>query len=318
MLCENCEKSGHECVFVPQIKTRRRKRADARVTELEKEVRALAGLLRQGEDDKRYQLHQSPPSDSRPDFSSSLQAYESTLSGTNETLSKSTPSSDANLFGPVSSNVDDIYISNRPISTLPTSKNPPVTGLGDQDVIDRGILDWEVALQLFGRYQFQLAPCYPIVPLTDTTSPKDIRRKSPVLFLAIIAAAAAVSPDKLRDALHDEILQTYASHVMTKGIKSLELLQAMLITIAWYRPCGSYNDTKYLQYTQAASLMAHELNLGKPTGTGTVPYRSLPHYDHNAISSQIGYDSWSVHDQLHSDGIERYRTLLAAFIQSST
>lgn len=45
-ICENCERSNRECVFTPLVKTRRRKRADVRVKELENEVRLLNSVVR--------------------------------------------------------------------------------------------------------------------------------------------------------------------------------------------------------------------------------------------------------------------------------
>ena len=324
LLCENCEKSGHNCIFVPLVKTRRRKRADARVTELEKEVRDLATLLRQGEDGKLKHTHPSFPADDTPGLRGSFQMSNTAPPATDQTWLELGTFSDLHFLDAALSNTDDVNISNDTVSTVSLPTNLPTSGQFDflqplqEDVIDRGLLDWAVALQLFSRYQLQLAPCYPIVPLADKLNPADVRRAKPVLFLAIIAAAAAVSTEELRDALHEEILQTYATCVMIKGIRSLELLQAMLVTITWYRPCGSYNDTKYLQFTQAASLMAYELDIGKPIDNTTAQLSDLPIFDQNPANSQSGYSPWPENQQHHAEGIECYRTLLAVFVQSST
>lgn len=48
-ICENCDQSGKNCYYAPLAKTRRRKRADARVTELENEVRLLSSIVRGNE-----------------------------------------------------------------------------------------------------------------------------------------------------------------------------------------------------------------------------------------------------------------------------
>lgn len=163
------------------------------------------------------------------------------------------------------------------------------------DVIDRGLLNWDAALLLFRRYQRQLVPCYPIVPLPDTMDASQFRRQMPVLFLATLSAAAAVATDDLRDALHQEVLETYAKLIMIEGVKSLELLQALLVTIAWYRPCSSYNDTKYLQFIQTATLMAQELNLQSAAESTSLPRSEFdvfnpefsPYPTNNAQSSLV-------------------------------
>ena len=46
--CQRCAKSNRECVFTEPTKTRRRKRTDTRVAELEREVKAMSTALRQG------------------------------------------------------------------------------------------------------------------------------------------------------------------------------------------------------------------------------------------------------------------------------
>jgi hypothetical protein len=274
--CENCEKSGKDCVFVPRIRTRRRKRADARVTDLEKEVRALASLLRQSEISKHIRERHVVPSEGAADSNSDLytptivpgeaggtfliSALPPGLTPTPSNLAFSSGEFDRvayrpTLTSPFLKSIATQEQHNNPEPRLPhfvASNTSSVTDIDRRDVIDRGVLSWKAALQLFMRYQQQLTPCYPIVPLGDILNPAALRRRKPVLFLATIAAAAAVSSEQLRNVLHDEILQIYADCVMIKGIKSLELLQAMLITVAWYRQCNSFNDTKYLQYSQAA------------------------------------------------------------------
>lgn len=186
------------------------------------------------------------------------------------------------------------------------------------DVIDRGLLTWHMALQLLERYQTHLFHCYPIVPLAGIDDPSQLRRHRPVLFLATITAAAAVTDDRIRDTLHDEIIQTYANLVMVKGTKSLELLQAMLITIAWYRPCGSYNDTKYLQFTQAASLMAHELGLGESGQGISLKFAEADSLEYNVSNLQVNNLWWTDERDSIALNIECVRTLVASYIQTST
>lgn len=237
--CENCYKSDKECIFVPLEKKRRRKRTDARVSELEHKIRDLSSALNQIGQSSRDVRESSELQ------GSSGILWETALEASLTDLSPSR-----------SLNTD---ISN-PQARLDSGLVPASTTRASPDVVDRGVLSWQDALHLFQRYRSDVVACYPIVPIDDAVEMDQLRREKPVLFLAIITAAAASAPEKLRDALHDEVISTYATLVLIDGVKSLDLLQAMLVTVAWYRPCGTYNDTKYLQYSQAASLMAAELS----------------------------------------------------------
>ena len=337
--CENCEKSGKDCIFVPRSGTRRRKRTDARVTDLEREVRALASLLRQSEDGNRThgRYIERPETVHKPDDDLLPSTSVPGMASRRMLNSAPSPSLRSSNLASSSSFYNRIVYESTPSSSFLTSLTTPEqlensqsgqpqfiarntsspTDTRQRDVIDRGLLSWNDALQLFRRYQQQLVHCYPIVPLADTTDPESFRRQKPVLFLAAITAAAAVSSEHLRDALHNEILGTYANCVMVKGVKNLELLQAMLITVAWYRPCGSYNDTKYLQYSQAASLMAHELGLGKPTKKVVMRYTGWSGSNTGLATSQTGDKSWNENQTLDTEDIESHRTLLASYVQSS-
>lgn len=141
------------------------------------------------------------------------------------------------------------------------------------DVIDRGLLSMHEASQLYARFINDFVQFFPIVVLPEGYDATDIRRKKPTLFLAVIAAASGGSDAKLNVSLNKEILQVYAEQIVIRGEKSLELIQSMLITIAWYCPPDNFEELKFYQYIHMAATMALDLGIGKKT-------RNVPSYSH--------------------------------------
>lgn len=130
------------------------------------------------------------------------------------------------------------------------------------DVIDRGLLSMHKASLLYARYTHELVQYFPTVILPEGYDPSDIRRKKPTLFLAVIAAASGSSDAELNVMLNKEILQVYADQILIKGEKSLELIQSMLITIAWYCPPDNFEELRFYQYIHMAATMALDLGVG--------------------------------------------------------
>lgn len=134
------------------------------------------------------------------------------------------------------------------------------------DVIDRGILTMAKATELYQRYLDALLPQYPAVPLSCTAA--ELRSKKPILFLAVLAASAGASDSSLNRSLNQEIQRTYATKVSIHGVKSLELVQSLLISILWTYPPDKFEDLKFHQQIHMAATMALDLGLAtKPKGS---------------------------------------------------
>lgn len=135
-----------------------------------------------------------------------------------------------------------------PISVLP-------------DVIDRGILNMAKARELYHRYVDELLPQYPAVPLDCTVA--ELRSKKPILFLAVLAASSGSSDPYLNRRLNKEIQRVYATKLSMQGLKSLELVQSLLVSILWTYPPDKFEDVKFHQQIHIAATMALDLGLAK-------------------------------------------------------
>ena len=133
------------------------------------------------------------------------------------------------------------------------------------DVIDRGILNVAKATDFYQRFLEELMPQYPAIPLSCTMS--ELRAKKPILFLAVLAASSGTSDPPLHRKLSQEIQRVYATKVSLQGLKSLELVQSLLVSILWTYPPEKSEDLKFHQQIHMAATMALDLGLAsKPKG----------------------------------------------------
>ena len=163
--CQRCTRANRECIYTTHSKTRRRKRTDTRVKELEEKVRGLSMLL----ESKKSGSEQSSAerdiieSTELEDHNEGRSPHEiRTGSGFGEmTAGGFSPmglpptqlplnESDAagNSYG---QNNDASYAQSR--DYMDASSIFP-------DVVDRGVLSMEKATELYGRYVDYLMPLY--------------------------------------------------------------------------------------------------------------------------------------------------------------
>jgi hypothetical protein len=108
-----------------------------------------------------------------------------------------------------------------------------------KDVVDSGIISMATARRLVGVYRDHLFPQYPLVALPAGTTAERLRETKPTLFLAVIAAAACKENSELSTSLDKEVLQMYATRLVQSD-RSLELVQALLISATWYNPPSKF------------------------------------------------------------------------------
>ena len=162
--------------------------------------------------------------------------------------------------------------------TLYPRRNPDRPFTEGEDVVDSGIISMATARQLFETYRKDLFPHYPMVAIPDSTSADELRQTKPTLFLAIIAAAAGSENSDLSAMLDQEVLHAYAMKSLVHSEKSLELVQALLISAVWYHPPSKFGQLKYYEYIHMAATMAMDIGIGtRPVSTAAdlVPSRSL-------------------------------------------
>jgi hypothetical protein len=154
----------------------------------------------------------------------------------------------------------------------------PNDSLGDSelDIIDRGLISKELAEELLNIYRDDLVlECPGVVVPSDWTVAR-LRYQKPALFHAIMAAASHCKGVTLSNRLHEEMVYLYARSLFIKGEKSLQYIQALLVTVAYYTPPNSPAQIQIYQYGNMAASMALELGLAsKPRTHEQLPKRAI-------------------------------------------
>ncbi|KAG5289861.1 C6 transcription factor [Histoplasma ohiense] len=133
------------------------------------------------------------------------------------------------------------------------------------DVIDRGVVDTEMALKCFNRYVNEMSPLLPFIVFPPETTMAQVRRTKPILLLAILAVSVGIFNPELQVTLLNEVFRLFADHVIVRGSKSLELVQAIVVSIIWYRPPEHYEEMKFYQLIHIATTMAMDLGMNRRT-----------------------------------------------------
>lgn len=326
-------------MFTERSTKRRRKRTDTRVAELEKEVKAMSTALRQGQnfsaqrdagDDIEYlDVNEDKQVGKRSEhFDNDSQDPGNAMQLPRGSSTRVETGEITNMGDPPQSRVSEARSNastNSPVpaqSVVNSETGDSMQSVQPFDVIDRGLLSMAEASRLYARYTYELVQYFPTVILPDGYDAVDIRRTKPTLFLAVIAAASGSSNAELNVSLNKEILQVYADQIVIKGEKSLELIQSMLITIAWYCPPDNFEELKFYQYIHMAATMALDLGIGKKT-TG-----SLSNSQPSAIGSMESPGSepsrgkecrnkFMTSPQINSGLLESRRTLLSCYLNCS-
>lgn len=149
--------------------------------------------------------------------------------------------------GPVLENtaVTPYRTNNTAVTAEPTVQNPPsyftpaqtptTSERGDTypyDPVEAGIISSESASSLLKTYR-SWDVSFPFVILKEDVTVDDLRRQKPFLFLAIMTVTTYATPSRQR-ALLEKLKSQIAHRVIEKSEKSLEIIQGLLIYVAWY------------------------------------------------------------------------------------
>jgi hypothetical protein len=296
--CHRCVKANRPCVFAAAQRRRPRKRAGARVAELEREVRAIRSLLKRGgapiaesrgeenEDEDEYTPN--------PDII--LKAGDLPMTtGRCPALGQNTGSKLPSSVAASQSRTSSDFASPSDSDQTPGSKT--------SDVIERGLLSMDVANELVASYLTDLVQFFPVIALPEGTTAFELRSSKPVLFLAMLAATSlSVDPD-LSHKLNEELVRVYADQIFIKAEKSLEMVQSLLITVAYYYPPDSAANLQYYQYTHMAVTMALDLGIA-----------SKPRMHEYTPRGHPGLKQYNVYDPKL---LETCRTILACYVMAA-
>ena len=113
------------------------------------------------------------------------------------------------------------------------------------DVIDRGMIIVDRAIEFFNYFVNDQIPQAPLMTLRADETFDVMRAQKPIVFLVILTAAAGIFDADLYTALHEETMHVFAEHyIINCGEKSLEMVQAFLLTALWLYPPDDFRKLK--------------------------------------------------------------------------
>ncbi|KAF2029253.1 hypothetical protein EK21DRAFT_68187 [Setomelanomma holmii] len=267
--CQRCAKAGRACVFAPPAKRRQRKRTDVRVTELEKEIKQMRDLLKSTNNRASSDIsdHETgdEASDEEAQHDEKLTPIESSLRGNTSATTTSSVTAPWPLQPPEDKNA-------------PAAKCGPkdLIGPADNDIVERGIISQHMAEELMSIWRNDLVNACPGITIPRQWTVYELRANKPSLFHAVMAAAAHSKGSELSDKLHEEAVYLYARSAFINGEKSVQSIQAMLVTVAFYSPPKTPGQLQIYQWVNMAASMALELGLAsKPRTHEQLPKRAI-------------------------------------------
>lgn len=298
--CRRCAKAGRTCIVTAPTR-KRQKKTDSRVAELEKKIDALTASLQATrgqnalaevgtprqyaeEQTPRRWLGGGPPPgqtvDHRTSVGPAVLGSPAHLAGNKRQHSgefknpghggflapqhgrSSSPQADQETrdVADLSSVFHSIFIPK------------PDGGNEFADVIDKGLVEAEIANKAFNRFAEDMAPILPFVVFPPGTKMGDIRRTKPVLFLAILSVAISPFQPSIQLHLMNAVYRVIAERVVVKGEKSLEMVQALLVMCLWYTPPDHFEELKFYQLIHMAVVSGMDIGMNRRTRTKHKPY----------------------------------------------
>lgn len=259
--CRKCYATGADCEWKEISTKRRRKRTDARVTDLERQIQSLENTL----------------TGLRDGFIGASNVNASKEDGPLSMQSHSTPS---DTTGPPVNSIENSG-SIAPADIIDPAQQYPSLSLRGQDFRDlqhipaqidslqhiSGIQDLSLQQRagMFEDFRAMLLPQYPVITLDDETSFVQMEETEPLLAVAIVTAASSLSEPSVFKVLHANLLQHLCQKILIEGDKSMEILQALLVSAVWFCPPDTLEYLSFYQWTHMAGTMALELGLGGKT-----------------------------------------------------
>lgn len=278
--CKRCAKAGRNCI-VTQPTRKRQKKTDSRVAELEKKIDALTATLSAT---KAGQAGASIPGmpdgaggiiyGGGMDASRGWSTVNAAMSRDPATISRSSvqsPYAEGNsmTYPPPMVLAGQKRKYTEPKDMADDAPTPSVAPSAVDtktheysDIVDRGVISMDRAASLWDRYNHQMAPHLPGVVFPRDMTVGELRKTKPILFLAIMSAASSETPNVQR-VIVKELMQVFADKIMITGEKSIEIVQALNISVIWYWPPEHFEELKFYELVHMGAVMAIDLGLGK-------------------------------------------------------
>jgi hypothetical protein len=238
--CERCSRSGRACI--PHV---RKPYAERRAAKKQESIASVSLSFRPYEESSTMPsrspsdgphdatARQLPSSSTRPDAAVPIQTHASPASAAS---APPPPFVKQSKFTPA---VEEV--SNNASSSLPD--NPGVLTCGETLLRQLNIqldhtmallseLTWQTAEHALSKYR-NMTRVWPFVSLKDSTDPSKLVRDKPMVMTAILVVSHAQNVP-WQDTFALVFRQALARKVVIEGEQSLDLLQSMLIYMAWY------------------------------------------------------------------------------------
>lgn len=116
-------------------------------------------------------------------------------------------------------------------SDLDSLNEGPYNPASPEAWIKRLGLDHALLEALLCRYR-AMQHHYPFVVVSEAWTVSGMLRQRPYLLLSVVANAASQTPD-LQESLAKQIRDVFAQQIVKDNVTSLDVLQALLVHIAW-------------------------------------------------------------------------------------
>ncbi|KAK8020266.1 hypothetical protein PG990_005404 [Apiospora arundinis] len=256
--CKRCAKAGRNCV-VTQPTRKRQKKTDSRVAELEKKIDALTASLQATRGAPGGPMHQPSPEEQNGFINAQYQAaprpWGPPPAQNPPQQQYATEKQDSIFSPPVAAGQKRKYTEPRD-NPLDAAQSPPGrrssrTDYFNPDVVDRGILTMDQANDYFARYNDHMIAHLPAVVFPREMTAAELRKTKPLLFLSVMAAASSEVYSVQRP-LVKELTQILAEKVIINGEKSLEMVQALQVSVIWYYPLNTSRNSSSIRWSTLA------------------------------------------------------------------
>lgn len=120
--------------------------------------------------------------------------------------------------------------STRGVSVIESDLNGINSGI--KDVISDGFLSLEAASRYLETFKTKLSPNFPFVVIPPNVYVDNLRQTKPFLLLTILASAS-YDDFSLQRLLGREVKKAVASRMILGGEISFDMLQGLLVFLAW-------------------------------------------------------------------------------------
>jgi hypothetical protein len=98
------------------------------------------------------------------------------------------------------------------------------------------------------EFRTSMARQFPFVVIPPNATSESLRTERPMLWKAILTAASCLKPSR-QEGMGQELIEEFSTRLLLNGEKSLDLLQALLIHIAWsVIPSCTMSSSKFLRH----------------------------------------------------------------------